>query len=88
MSYANAEQNCRNKWGSLFEPKSTSMNQDVYDATKSVPGISRGDWSDSELWIGINALRDGVYRYESDGQRPPSSFDLSNPEGNKCNNFR
>jgi len=67
LNWQEALDNCRNKFvpgsGRLFEPRNSSINQAVWEAADD----KLGDSSDGEFWLGMNDLKDGTYRYESDG---------------------
>ena len=67
MNWQGAQDDCRNKFvsgsGRLFEPRISSINQAVWKAADDKFGVS----SDGEFWLGMNDLKDGTYRYESDG---------------------
>ena len=70
MSYSSAKQNCLHQFGSsatgqLFEPRSLSINDAVH--REALDTLSGAD----EFWLGVTdskgPLKDGKYRYESDG---------------------
>jgi hypothetical protein len=66
LNWQEAQDDCRNKFdsgGRLFEPRISSMNEAVYKAADEKLGKS----SYGEFWLGMNDLKDGTYRYESDG---------------------
>ena len=65
MNWQEAQDDCRNKFdsgGRLFEPRTSSMNEAVWKAADEL-GIGFGE----EFWLGINNLKDGTYRYISNG---------------------
>ena len=69
MNYANAQLNCRDKFGSwfgggLFEPRLYSTNQLVYAEAVNFKSANEDDF-----WLGINdKATKGQYVYASDGQ--------------------
>ena len=81
MNWQEALDNCRNKFvpgsGRLFEPRNSSINQAVWEAADD----KLGDSSDGEFWLGMNDLKDGTYRYESDGNEVVNGMWYSGPSG-------
>ena len=72
MNWQDAQDACRNKFdfapGRLFEPRIPSMNEAVWKAAeKKIPKY--GSPRDSMFWLGMNDLKDGTYRYISDGNK-------------------
>ena len=69
MNYADAQQNCQDKFGSwvgggLFEPRLYRTNQLVY-----AEAVNFKSETSDDFWLGINDLAiQGQYVYASDGQ--------------------
>ena len=70
MKWQAAQDNCRDKFdsasGRLFEPRSTTMNLDVWQVADELLG-KRTD--DGGFWLGITDLKNqGTYRYDSNDE--------------------
>jgi hypothetical protein len=69
-THSDAKSNCQTKFGPgspgrLFEPRSSIMNQEVFNEATQLSSIGVKE----NLWLGITNLRDNtVFEYESDGQ--------------------
>ena len=69
-THSDAKDNCKTVFGPgstgrLLEPRSSIMNQEVYDAATTLSQID----ADDSLWLGITNFRNSsVFEYESDSQ--------------------
>ena len=67
LNWQEAQDECHKKFdsapGRLFEPRISSMNEAVWKAADEKWGGS----SFGEFWLGMNDLKDGTYRYMSNG---------------------
>ena len=69
-THSDAKENCKTKFGPgstgrLLEPRSSVMNQEVYNAATTLSQID----ADEDLWLGItNFGNNSVFEYESDSQ--------------------
>ena len=78
MTYADAQLNCQNKFGILFEPRDANTNELVFAAA--------GNLRLGSYWLGINDLANqGQYVYASDGQEVVNGMWYSGqPKGRRC----
>ena len=69
-THSDAKENCKTKFGPgstgrLLEPRSSVMNQEVYDAARTLSQID----DDASVWLGITNFRDNsIFEYDSDSQ--------------------
>ena len=69
-THSDAKENCKSKFGPgstgrLLEPRSSVMNQEVYDAARTLSQID----DDASVWLGITNFRDNsIFEYDSDSQ--------------------
>ena len=61
LNWQEAQDNCRNASGGLYEPRNSSMNEAIWKAAKEkLEGLEK---IANTYWLGMNRLKDETIRY-------------------------